>query len=278
MENQSFYLSGIRRMLDFPLKIETIGLRPQNTWVHRQNRVNQYFLCFVLKMDPPDVIMKINGKEEHITHAPRMGLVEPGTLLETVDPNCREEIFFIYPASAKEQLERLHINSCYFELTPAFNDTLHRIKSNLFRLQCPGVADRLDYLAVELAQEAMLAALENNGKQTEMPDERIFIIANYFQIHFGERIYLEELLKKHGLTRRTFYREWKKHYTISPAQFLIDLRMKYACDLLVNSQKKIYEIASDTGFCDAMYFSHIFTQHIGCTPNEYRKQNLSQSW
>ena len=67
-------------------------------------------------------------------------------------------------------------------------------------------------------------------------------------------------------------------YTISPALFLIDLRMKYACDLLVNSQKKIYEIASDTGFCDAMYFSHIFTQHIGCTPNEYRKQNLSQSW
>ena len=51
MENQTFDLRNIRRYLDFPLKIETIGFRPKNNWVHRHNRITQYFLCFILKRE-----------------------------------------------------------------------------------------------------------------------------------------------------------------------------------------------------------------------------------
>ena len=275
MENMTFDLRNIRRYLDFPLKIETIGFRPKNEWVHRHNRITRYYLCFVLKREKPFTTTKVNGVLHRSSgHVPHMGLIRPGNVLDSVVSSCQEELFFVYSAEAKQQIENFHLRNCDFEFTPSFNDTFLRIKNCFSRLQCPGVADRLDWLAIELAQEAMISAVEKGPEKAGLPDERIFLISNYFQIHYSEPVALGPLLKKHGMTRRTFYREWKKYYTVSPAQFLIDLRLKSACEQLAHSQKKIYEIAAECGFSDPMYFNHCFTAHYGCTPLAYRKKSL----
>ena len=275
MENQTFDLRNIRRYLDFPLKIETIGYRPKNNWVHRHNRITQYFLCFVMKREKPVSIMRINGAlRKSNGQLARMSLIRPGTLLDSVEPSCQDELFFTYPPSAGEQIDNFHLRPCSFELTPAFSDTLQRIRNSFSRLQYPGVADRLDCLAIELAQEAMIASLawEKNPASKMIPDERIFLISNYFQLHFDGPVDLDPLLRKHGMTRRTFYREWKKYYTVTPAQYLIDLRLQCACELLRDPGKKIYEIALESGFSDPMYFDHCFTRHYGCSPQSYRKR------
>ena len=274
MENQTFDLRNIHRYLDFPLKIETIGYRPKNNWVHRQNRITQYYLCFVLKSEKPFSVTRVNGSlHKNDRSFPQMGLVQPGTLLDSVEPCCQEELFFTYPAESKEHIEAFHLHPCSFELTKAFNDTLKRIIDSFSQLRYPGVVDRLDFLAIELAQEAMIASLSLGKKPASqlIPDERVFLISNYFQIHFGERINLDSLLNKHGMTRRTFYREWKKYYTVSPTQFLINLRLKCACELLHNPSKKIYEIAMESGFSDPMYFQQCFLRRYGMSPGQYRR-------
>ena len=278
MENQTFDLRNVRRYLDFPLKIETIGYRPKNNWVHRRNWITQYYLCFVLKSEKPVTITRVNGSLQKTDRSlPRMGLVRPGTLLDSVEPSCKDELFFTYSAESGEQIDNFHLQkNCVFELTPAFNDTLQRIRNSFSELQSPGVADRLDCLAIELAQEAMIASLSLGKKPASqiIPDERIFLISNYFQIHFGDDIDLDSLLRKHGMSRRTFYREWNKYYTVSPAQYLIDLRLKCAGELLRDPRKKIYEIAQDSGFCDPMYFQRCFRLRYGMPPGRYRKTVL----
>ena len=275
MENQTFDLRNIRRYLDFPLKIETIGYRPKNNWVHRRNRITQYYLCFVMKREKPVSITRVNGSlQKSSAQLAQMGLVRPGTVLDSIEASCKDELFFTYSPSAGEQIDNFHLRSCSFEPTPAFSDTLQRIRNSFSRLQYPGVADRLDCLAIELAQEAMIASLssEKNPASKTIPDERIFMISSYFQMHFDGPVDLDSLLRKHGMTRRTFYREWKKYYTVTPAQYLIDLRLKCACELLHDPGKKIYEIASESGFCDPMYFDHCFVQRYGCSPQVYRKR------
>ena len=274
MENQTFEVRNIRRYLDFPLKIETIGFRPKNNWVHRHNRITQYFLCFVMKSEKLFSITRIDGSLRKSNGlAARMALIRPGTVMDSVEPSCKDELFFTYSPSAKEQIENFHLQSCSFELTPAFNDTLQRIRNSFSRLQYPGVADRLDCLAIELAQEAMIASLswEKNPASKMIPDERIFLISNYFRMHFDGPVDLDSLLRKHGMTRRTFYREWKKYYTVTPAQYLIDLRLQCACELLRDPGKKIYEIAAESGFSDPRYFDHCFARRYGCSPQAYRK-------
>lgn len=119
---------------------------------------------------------------------------------------------------------------------------------------------------------SLLAALSAGPGGRDIPDERIFLISNYFQIHYSEHIDLELLLKKHGLSRRTFYREWKKYRTISPARYLMELRLEHACEELLNSRKKIYEIALESGFSDSMYFDHCFVRYCGCSPQDFRKK------
>ena len=277
MENQTFDLRNIRRYLDFPLKIETIGFRPKNNWIHRHNRITQYYLCFILKSEKLFTITRVDGSlRKSDGQSAHMGLVRPGTVMDSVEPSCKDELFFTYSPSAGEQIDNFHLQPCSFEPTPAFNDTLQRIRNSFSRLQYPGVADRLDCLAIELAQEAMIASLswEKNPASKMIPDERIFLISNYFRMHFDGPVDLDALLRKHGMTRRTFYREWKKYYTVTPAQYLIDLRLHCACELLRAPGKKIYELALERGFSDPMYFNHCFAKRYGCSPLAYRKRSL----
>lgn len=274
MENKSFDLRNVRRYLDFPLKIATVSRRPQNNWVHHNHKIERYYLTFVLKMEKPYIVTRNNGVLSRTEDIPHMSIARPGVMIDTVEHSCRNELFFSYPAEAKKEIEFFNLRSCYFKLTPAFNEIFYKIENCFDHLQQPGVADRLDYLAIELANEAMIASLEYGNEKVEMPDERIFLISSYFQMHCSEQIDLDLLLKKHSLTRRTFYREWKKYYTISPAQYLIDLRLKYASEQLLNSSKKIYEIAAESGFCESSYFNHCFTKHYKCSPNEYRRKKF----
>lgn len=62
-------------------------------------------------------------------------------------------------------------------------------------------------------------------------------------------------------------------------QFLTSVRMKRAKELLRSYPAlKIYEVADQCGFeQDPQYFSNVFKKHIGCTPNEYRKQQCGES-
>lgn len=274
LENQTFNLQNIRRYLDFPLKIQTIGFRPKNNWVHQNNRLISFFLSFVLHQEEKEMKTLVNGvvRTSMAERVPRMGLSRPGQTIKTLVPSRLDELFFTYPAESRAAIELFGFHGCSFSLTPRFSDTLERVKSCFSELQRPGVADRLDVLAVELAQEAMISALEQQPEKMQMPDERIFLISNYFQLHFTDRIRLEVLLKKYGMTSRTFYREWKKYYTVSPAQFLIRLRLEHACRLLRNPAVRIYEIASECGFCDPMYFNRCFARHHNLPPREYRER------
>ena len=272
MQNRTFDLRNIRRHLDFPLKIQTIGFRPNNEWVHRNNRLTLIYLSFILKQEKQEAKTLVNGVLHTGDHVPRMGISYPGTVMDSVVPTCQDELFFTYAPESREEFDRFRLHGCKFSFTHPFNQVLEKVKEALSQIQRPGVADRLDLLAVELAQEAMISALEQQPEKMQMPDERIFLISNYFQLHFTDRIRLEALLKKYGMTPRTFYREWKKYYTVSPAQFLIRLRLEHACRLLRNPAIRIYEIAQECGFCDPMYFNRCFARHHNLSPREYRKR------
>lgn len=60
---------------------------------------------------------------------------------------------------------------------------------------------------------------------------------------------------------------------VSPKQFIIELRMQKAKQLLSEGRLKIWAIAEACGFSGCYHFCKSFKQHVGITPNEYRKQN-----
>lgn len=63
---------------------------------------------------------------------------------------------------------------------------------------------------------------------------------------------------------------FKKHMNTSFSDYLLQLRMEIATQLLLTSDKRISEIADDIGFSSAQYFSTCFKNYTGHSPKEYR--------
>ena len=53
--------------------------------------------------------------------------------------------------------------------------------------------------------------------------------------------------------------------------YIIDIRMKKACEFLLYSNKTVAEIAELCGYSSSVFFSRQFKQKNGITPLEYRK-------
>jgi len=67
-----------------------------------------------------------------------------------------------------------------------------------------------------------------------------------------------------------FRRCFKQIYHVSPQQYLTDLRLNKAKELLRYDMLPVTQIAGICGFADPCYFSRLFKQKTGFSPSEYR--------
>jgi AraC-like DNA-binding protein len=97
------------------------------------------------------------------------------------------------------------------------------------------------------------------------------------------RIIEENVLEKNFITndlydilnmsQSTLYRKLQVLIGISPNELIRKIRLKVACQMLLEDKLNISEIAYDLGFSDPKYFSIIFKKEIGVSPTEYKKKN-----
>jgi two-component system response regulator YesN len=65
---------------------------------------------------------------------------------------------------------------------------------------------------------------------------------------------------------------FKKEVQLTFLQYLMQIRMDEARELLRSTELKSFQIAEKVGFAEPNYFSFCFKKHIGVSPKEYRKQ------
>lgn len=78
-----------------------------------------------------------------------------------------------------------------------------------------------------------------------------------------------------GLSRSQLYRKFESITGMSPADFILKMRLKRAAQLLRDSQLNVSEIADMTGFNSIKYFNKHFKAEFAMTPTEYRSANAS---
>ena len=71
-----------------------------------------------------------------------------------------------------------------------------------------------------------------------------------------------------------FRKLFTKHFGVSPKQYIIDLRIQKAKQLLAEGAMSASAISNECGFSNPYHFCRLFKQHTGSTPTEYRKANL----
>ena len=92
---------------------------------------------------------------------------------------------------------------------------------------------------------------------------------DYMNQHYGEDITLKSLAEKVNKSASYFSCIFKKEMGVNFNEYLNQVRIKNAMEMLRLPDVVIYEVAEKTGFHDYKYFTKVFRKLCGCSPTEY---------
>ncbi len=92
----------------------------------------------------------------------------------------------------------------------------------------------------------------------------------YIHKHYTEELTLQTVAGHIHMSRNYFSVLFKRHIGQNFIDYVIDLRIKKAKELLRNTSLKVYEVADQSGFKDVKYFSKLFKKLTGISPADFR--------
>ena len=96
----------------------------------------------------------------------------------------------------------------------------------------------------------------------------------YFRASYREKISMREVAERFRISPSGLILKFKRATDLLPMRHLIEIRIKHAKRLLVDTSLSFAEIAERTGFENRYYFSNAFKREVGISPSEYQKRYL----
>lgn len=118
-------------------------------------------------------------------------------------------------------------------------------------------------------QEDKLKKIEVKSGNEELMNR----VMNVINEHLSDPNFNVEYLVEHvGMSRVQFHRKMKEITGISPGEFIRNMRMKQAAQLLENGELNVSQVAYMVGFVNHTHFSIVFKKFYGVTPSEYTQK------
>lgn len=127
---------------------------------------------------------------------------------------------------------------------------------------CNIFADILNYAAYNSEPSAA-----DTEKKKRMRKLLAYISKNYM-----EPVTLQELASVIGLSEAECCRFFSSQMNRTPFSYLNQYRIERSCELLVNTDLPVSDIAMQTGFNSFSYYGKRFREMMHCTPSEYRRK------
>lgn len=148
-------------------------------------------------------------------------------------------------------------------------DSFYRI-FHLLQLEEPGYQQVASGLIVKLLGH--LIAME---KQRNFSGKRIEEVIKKIRFQMREQVEstidLRILAEQQHIAYPYFRKMFKKYTGISPHQYVLDLKIMRAKEMLLTSERSVKEISFALGFQSIYYFSRLFKQKTGVSPSTLRK-------
>lgn len=110
-----------------------------------------------------------------------------------------------------------------------------------------------------------------NEKKAARVSNVISSAIEYIKKNCNRDLSLSEVADKVNLNPSYFSRLFKEEAGTQFVEYVRIAKMDLAKELLKKSSKKIYEICEELGYVNVQYFSTVFKNTVGMTPNEYKK-------
>jgi AraC family transcriptional regulator len=95
-------------------------------------------------------------------------------------------------------------------------------------------------------------------------------LRHYIHENLCDRIALAELSQLAGLTTHQLLVAFRKAFGTTPAQYVIQQRLRCAQHQLTGTKKDITTIALDSGFSSHSHLTACFQKHLRCCPSQFR--------
>lgn len=149
-------------------------------------------------------------------------------------------------------------------------------------LRLESLSARHDDLA-RMAAESLVHSLRLDfylrfGAAPARPPQRLRLLAaeqktveSYIARHLAAPLRLSVLAGLTGMTTHAFLAAFRANFGTTPAQYIIEQRLRHAMRLLGQPDKDITTIALESGFSSHAHFATAFRSRIGVTPSHFRR-------
>lgn len=111
------------------------------------------------------------------------------------------------------------------------------------------------------------------GPDEETPSSPSDIVAQtcaYIDSHFHARLNLEMVAAHVFISPSYLTRLFRAAKGMSINEYITQVRLEYACNMLTKSDLRVNHIAKLSGYYNHSYFCQLFLRRMGCSPQQYR--------
>lgn len=142
------------------------------------------------------------------------------------------------------------------------------------RQNAPGKYIQLGNLSRSIALHILRLVMQNESRTARSSSGcdhyKIKYVIDYIQDNHRTDCSLLEMANISGMSQYHFIRLFKKSTGKTPHEYLLDMKIEKAKQLLMDKDKTIIEICFESGFNNTSHFTRIFKKRTGTTPSLYR--------
>ena len=181
-----------------------------------------------------------------------------------------------YPKEGNNQFWQLNYQNYFFYNNVDLATTINKLIK-----ECMSTSITKDALADLTLQELLIRIIQTQTVKLYEDDTPFEINSpltasiEFIKKNIQESINLKDLSEKACMSTTSFYRYFKRELGMSPIEFILNEKIKYAKKLLKNPKIHVNEVSYATGFEDCNYFIRLFKKHEGITPKQYQLMNVT---
>ena len=188
-------------------------------------------------------------------------------LCRTIKNNIQTSHIIVILLTAKttteDRIESYQVNADEYISKPFEMNVLRARIENLLRLR----KQKQD--AFNTNPKIEISRLEVSSLDEQLIEQALKIVEE----NLGDPNFdISKLAGKLNMTRITLSRKIKGITGHSPLEFIRDIKMKYACQMLENPNMSVSEVIIAIGYRDHGHFTTTFKDMFGITPSEYQKK------
>lgn len=112
----------------------------------------------------------------------------------------------------------------------------------------------------------------DNVKSKRIDENEYYVrkALEFIDMNFSKEISVAEISKYVNIDRKYLHYIFKNTLNISPQKYVINYRIKRACEHMETSRLSISNISRSVGYTDQFQFSKMFKKTMGISPSQYR--------